>query len=225
MNTNLNTFVKKFIRKIWVIPIFVIAGLIIGNLMFQRTPLYYSSTATLISLNIENSLYGVVATYEDMSTARRVMQDFREVVRSDRVVDEAINKLSQRSIRLSPQTVKNMIGTSQSESSNILRITASANVSTHIKDVSNAVAAAYCEVIKEFMGVAYVNVLDEAKDITRSGSISQNSLLILGGAAGALLSVLLIYLVVILDTRISSVQEVLNIVDTKVMIIPEHTIK
>lgn len=227
MEFSVENYLRKLLKMAWLVVLLGILGATAGALFSLNSTVTYSASVTLVSLNTDKTaILGSAATMEDLNMSRRIANDFQDIARSRRVASAASVRLADSyGLNFSEQAIRSMVRVSHKADSTILTLDATAARPDVAIAVSNAVAQSLVEEIKSLTGSAYINILDNANTVTKSSRISMSKALLLGFLGGLLAGFVLVYVLVMLDPRIHSVEDINGDIGVRVMVIPEHSIK
>ena len=227
MDMTMRSFYQKVKRWLWLPILCGLLGLGAGFVLNSREQGSYTAQATLVSLNTEKtSLFGGTATIDDLNTSRRIATDLRDIASSQRVASAAQKILSDQGIAISLNTLQSMVVTSRTATdSNVLYLTMRSEDPSIVLPAANAMAQAFVNVLREITGGYYVNILDEATKVTAVSGPGILIYLLLGGVAGGLAGLAAAFILVVLDRRIRSLEDIAYIKNTKLLLIPDHSIK
>lgn len=227
MDFSVENYLRKLLKMTWLVVLLGILGAAAGALFSLNSTVTYSASVTLVSLNTDKTaIFGNAATMEDLNLSRRIANDFLDIARSSRVASSASLRLADSyGLNLSEQAVRSMVGVNHKTDSTILTLYATAAQPDLAIVVSNVVAQSLVEEIKNLTGITYLNILDNANTVTMSSRISMTRALLFGFLVGLLAGLVLIYVLVMFDPRIHSVEDINGDIGVRVMVIPEHSIK
>lgn len=226
MDISIKQLLERVKKKLWIVAVFIAIGLAAGWLLGRADSVTYKADVSLISLNTERSLsLSYSATLEELNLSRRVANAFMEVAKSYKVAATSSKVLMDtHGIAIPEKEIRSMIFVNSQTDSSVMTITAVAERPELAIAVANVVSNSFVDEIKELTGSYYVSILDPA--ISTSVSIQRNKYTstVIGFAGGFIIGLLTVYLLVFLDTRIYSIEDISVDANTKIMIVPDHSI-
>ncbi len=215
-----------FVRKIWLaVLLAIIGGGIAGYAsMFMTTPVYVAES-TLYALNRDRArLTGESVSYEDVALSRQLVQDYTEIIHSDKVISAVQRELSSKG--LDESTLNSMVSVDLRKDSNVLIVrTAWVDPETAAL-VANSVSRALISKVRELTNSDNLSILDEAKVPGSPNPVNHNKNILIGLLAGMVLAFGVIYVIELFDTTIRSAEDIENGLKMPVVgIIPEHDIR
>ena len=228
MEIKIKRILKKCMRYLWVIPLTVIVGVGVAYMYVQRNSYtVYSAEATLLSLNTDQSqIWGENITAEDITTSRRIVQDFLGVAYSSRVANMVSRSLEDQGISLSPAAVRVMVAPLASQNSNIITIRATSRDRSLVVPVANTAADCFSAAIYDLFGVNHLSLLDEAEGARSSRNLSMSTMGLYGAFGGFLLGCAIVYLLAMLRKKIRYIDDIRLLAETgDILVIPSHSIK
>lgn len=203
LQINLAEVLRVMIQKIWIIILCMAVGatLLGGYTKFFVTPLY-SAASTIYVLPKETNVSDVrlKAIVSEQLTA-----DFILLAKSRQVVREVIHKVGTEA---SYAEVVNSITIENPDDSHMITIMATHPNPEFAKDVANTMADVLSVRIAEVMNADKPSLVETAVVPGRPSSPNVKRNTILGGMAGAVLSIAVIFLLYILDDTIKDEDDV-----------------
>lgn len=224
MDLSIIVFLKKALPKIWLAILFAVVGFGAAHYYTTTLPQTYYSELTLIGLNTDLGIWGAVSL-DDMNMSRRVTSDYLAVAYSQRVARTASVELSKYGHSLTSNQLRSMVYVA-ADTNNIMTLRVTSPDPNIVVDVANEMADAFVTAIDTLTGQHYISVLDYAESVFRSSTANENLYRTAGAVGGLLIGLVIIFLIITLNKRISMVEDVLNVKNTKnVLLIPHHSIK
>ena len=230
---NLNQLAIKSIylkarRWIWIAALLAIVGFIAG-LIYAGTvhPTPYADT-TLITIDTDmSSVFGYQMSYDEVTNSRRIATEFMDIIKSNKVTRLAVRYMNESGHIISDRTLAEMVTLNQvSTGSNILRLRAASSDPDIVVDAANAMATAFVDTLYEYTGSIYVSVLDYAERTSYTAGGNRSTFGAAGAAAGLIAGAIIIYLFVISDYRIKTIDDVSRVDGVgRVAIVPLFSIK
>lgn len=212
-------FFNSIARMFWLVVLFALIG---GGIAFYTNyyaiPLYEAETTVYAMTKGQN------VNYQDVMLSRQMVQDYQEIITSDRVFALSAEKLKKYNI--TPQQLKGMISVQPKNESSIISITATSEEPQIAADASGAVTQSFLDVSSEITNKQIVGVLDQAKipqfPISNGGTRN----IVIGIIAGIIAAITVIYIRELFDTTIRYVEDIERNLKIKVAgIIPKYGIR
>ena len=225
---DIKTLLLKGRRWIWIPIIFAMIGGAAGVYHASGIVPRPFTTATLITLDTDRAaIFGMDMTLDDIVVSRRVATELLGIIDSSRVTRLASRYLSELGHDVHYRSLAAMTSIEPIEfNSGILRLRVSGGNPDMIVDIANSMAIAFVDTLYEYTGTVYVSVLDYAERVFHTAGGSRRMYGIAGMVGGAAVAMVLVYLLILADHRIKTIDDVKRITgDVRVSIIPLHHIK
>ena len=186
------------------------------------------ATATLITLDTDRAaIFGMEMTIDEVVVSRRVATELIGIIDSTRVTRLASRYLSELGHDIHYRTLAAMTDIAPiAPNSGILRLRVSGSNPNVVVDVANAMAIAFVDTLYEFTGTVYVSILDYADRVFYTAGGSRQTYAMAGIVGGAAMGAVIIYLLILADHRIKTIEDVKRIKGVaKISVIPLHHIK
>ena len=225
---DLKAIILKGKRWLWIpVALTLIGG--VAGIAFARTivPRPYA-IVTLITLDLDRAaLFGVEMTLDEVVVSRRMATELMGIIKSSRVTRLASRYLSNLGHDVPYGALASMTTIEpEAINSSILVLRVSANNPSLVIDAANAMATAYVDTLYEYTGTVYASVLDDADRVYYTPGGSRSMYGAAGGIGGGAIGLVIIYLLILSDNRIKTIDDVKRIKGvSKVSIIPLHNIK
>lgn len=190
--------------RIWIVISVGIACALLAGIITKVfiTPMY-TSTTKLYVINKQNSENNI--TYTDLQTGNLLTNDYIIQVKGTKVLSQVISELNLTDTEdeLAPR-----ITVSNPENSRFIVISVSDKDPVVAQQIASCVAEVSSDVVKEVMDLEKVNVAEEANLPLEKSSPNLKKNVLLGGAAGVFVSLLLIVVFYLLNDRIRTPEDV-----------------
>jgi len=225
---DLKSIILKGKRWLWIPVVLTLIGGVAG-IAYAGTivPRPYA-TATLITLDIDRAaLFGMEMTLDEVIVSRRVATELMGIIKSSRVTRLASRYLSNLGHDVAYGTLASMTTIEpEALNSSILVLRVSAYNPALVVDAANAMATAFVDTVYEYTGTVYVSILDEAERVYYTAGGSRSTYGAAGGFGGGVIGLVFIYLLILSDNRIKTIEDVKRTNGVaRVSIIPLHNIK
>ncbi|MHB8065125.1 MAG: YveK family protein, partial [Ruminiclostridium sp.] len=161
--------------------------------------------------------------YQDLLLSRQLVQDYQEIIASERVMTLAVKLLGE--YQFSQEQLKSMVNVTQKNESSVIAIRAIADEAKVAADISNAVTNAFISQLREMINGNIVGVLNEARIPQFPITNDATKKIIIGIIAGVVVAVCIIYIGELFDLKIRYVEDVENSLKIKVIgVIPKYSI-
>ncbi len=204
---------------IFIVFIFTVSAFLISK--FVMTPLYTAS-ATLYVNNSKASISQTISI-NDIDTGRELVALYSEFIESDTVLEQVAATVSNETdLAFTSDDIRGMLTSGGVNETSLMQI----NVTTSSPEISQIIANAVVDIapdrITEFMDGSSVRVVDYAKlpEAPSSPNIKKNTAM--GFLLGAVISLGLVFLMELMDTRIKNEEDLKKLTEYPVIgIIPE----
>ncbi len=208
---NLIELINLFLRKWWLILIFaVVAGT--GTYLFNEIcldPTYQTDGSFYV--NIDNPYQGDIeeVSQSKLVSSTRLAITYSELLKSRTFLDEVSNDLYLRTgIEYTAGKIKNMLDVSSVNETEIISLTVTTTDPNHSFEVLNSVMALAPSKITSTVGGGSVAMVDQPYVPSYPTGPNKTRNTLIGIAAGIILSLLLVFILDLLDTHIKSSEEV-----------------
>lgn len=190
--------------RIWIVISVGIACALLAGIITKVfiTPMY-TSTTKLYVINKQNSENNI--TYTDLQTGNLLTNDYIIQVKGTKVLSQVISELN---LTDTEDELASRITVSNPENSRFIVISVSDKDPVVAQQIASCVAEVSSDVVKEVMDLEKVNVAEEANLPLEKSSPNLKKNVLLGGAAGVLVSLLLIVVFYLLNDRIRTPEDV-----------------
>lgn len=190
--------------RIWiVISVGIACALLVGIITKVFITPMYTSTTKLYVINKQNSDNNI--TYTDLQTGNLLTNDYIIQVKGTKVLSQVISELN---LTDTEDELASRITVSNPENSRFIVISVSDKDPVVAQQIASCVAKVSSDVVKEVMDLEKVNVAEEANLPLEESSPNFKKNVLLGGAAGVFVSLLLIVVFYLLNDRIRTPEDV-----------------
>lgn len=190
--------------RIWiVISVGIACALLVGIITKVFITPMYTSTTKLYVINKQNSDNNI--TYTDLQTGNLLTNDYIIQVKGTKVLSQVISELN---LTDTEDELASRITVSNPENSRFIVISVSDKDPVVAQQIASCVAEVSSDVVKEVMDLEKVNVAEEANLPLEESSPNLKKNVLLGGAAGVFVSLLLIVVFYLLNDRIRTPEDV-----------------
>ncbi|MBC8062936.1 MAG: hypothetical protein H7Y18_20080 [Clostridiaceae bacterium] len=222
----LRRFFNSVGRMIWLV---ILLGVIGGGCAYYTsyyiTTSIYEAETTVYAMSKGSTLNGNDSiNYQDVMLSRQLVQDYQEIIASEKVRTLAVNQLKKYGI--SQERLQSMIRVEPKNESSIIGIVAVSENPQLAADASNAVTQAFVTRLRELTNNNIVGVLDEARLPQFPITNNATKKILIGIIAGIVIAVSIIYIRELFDTTIRLVDDVEDSLKIKVFgVIPKYSIR
>ena len=209
-------------RNKWIIIIVTLLSIVISVVasFYLITPMYEASASLIVSKRATAMLDGSgQIQIQDVETDRMLAETYAKIVKSRRVLDRVISKLD---LKTSAAELANKIQVTPEGNTEIIKISVKDKDPVEAAKITNEVANSFVDNIIELMKVDNVSIIDKANVPSAPVSPKKDLNIAVGGTAGFILSILLVFLKEALDRTIKSEDDIKNHLGLPILgIIPE----
>jgi capsular polysaccharide biosynthesis protein len=211
---SLTDIIKILKGKWWIILIAAVittAGAFFYSIFFIK-PVYESNALLYIGKNIENDSS---IAYNDLLVGERLVNDYREIVKSRRITEMAIARLELENVS-SPEFAQKLNIQSKKDT-RLIEITAQDLNPEKAKNIVNTVAEVFSEEIVKIMEIKNIQIIDAA--IVNVNPIKPNTKMNVAVALvlGIMIGIGLIFLIEFLDNTVRTSEDVVKYVELPVI--------
>lgn len=188
-------------RLTFIIICSLLFGVISGVITQLFIPEKYQSETKIFGLNQQND---TEVTYTDYQSSSQFIKDYIEIVKSRTVMETVIKKLN---LNESVDELNGMIDASVLSDTRIIKITVTAFSPGEAQQIANEVSISASELIEDVMKIQAVNMIDKANYPERASSPNIKINVLLGLAAGFILSSVFVLLIYLLDDKINTAED------------------
>jgi capsular exopolysaccharide synthesis family protein len=159
------------------------------------TPQYQATTTLMVTRPVDaTQIY-----LQDIQVSRQLVQTYREIVHSRRVLDIVI---ANRSLPYSTSTLRSMVEVQSIRDTELITVEVTHPEPPMASDIANEVARVFMQEITDIMQIENVSVVDEAIEPVRPVSPRVSLNVLIAFVLGAMLAFLLIFLIEFLDRTV-----------------------
>lgn len=200
MEVDLSAVLKLLWKKLWLI---LISGAVGGLLVYLFTllfvtPQYYASV-TLYANNSLSTDSNTSITSSDMNASARLVDTYAAIIMSDPVLDQVIEN---NALKMSASKLAKRISISQVYDTEVFKITVSYPSPKTAAAIANSIADIAPVKIAEIVDGCSVKIVSNAKVPAQKSYPDDQRAWSLGFLGGVVLSILVLFIIAVLDTRI-----------------------
>lgn len=204
---DLMKLIRLFRRKIWIIVLITILGLLISGIFtIYFIPKHYSANVLLYIWQEKEANQSSALTASDLNMFSQLVNDYQVLVKS-RLVTEKVAEELLLSTKLS-EALSDQIVVGTKANTRHITITVTDEDPQFAAMIANKVASVFIATVVEKMGAANVQIIDSAIAPTVPSSPNTKLNIVLGAMIGLFLAVGLILLIEFLDTTVRTVDDV-----------------
>ncbi|RIO11678.1 Wzz/FepE/Etk N-terminal domain-containing protein [Mammaliicoccus sciuri] len=200
---------KKNMKYLIILPIVFLALSMVITFVFM-TPKYSSSTQVLV--NQKESDNQMMA--QQVQSNLQLVNTYSEIIKSPRILDKVSKNLKGK---YSSKEISGMLTVSNQAESQILNIAVENESREAASKVANEIANVFSKDVSKIMNVDNVSILSKAD--TKGNQISPQPLVnsVVGIFLGLIVALIIIFLKEIMDKRIKTEEDVVEILDLPVL--------
>ncbi len=160
----------------------------------------YTSTTSMYVMSSSQSL-----TYQDTQLSMQIMRDYKEIVTSRSVLEEAIERTG---IETTVEALKKKIKLSNTENTRVITISVQDPSPVVAQQLAEMVRTVSAEKIRQILDVDAVNTVDKANLPDKKSSPSISRWTLTGALIGFMLSALILIILHLANTTIKSSEDV-----------------
>lgn len=164
----------------------------------------YTASATMYVINAQDS--DASLTYSDLQSSTQLINDSRQLILSNRVIEKAIDNLELEGITAGQ--IKSSMSVTIQDDTRFLKVAVVDTDPYRAADIANMICEVSCEAFQEIMNIDKASVVDTAT-IPSSPSGPNVKKYVFGGAfIGALIMILVVLIRYILDDTLKTTEDV-----------------
>lgn len=164
----------------------------------------YTASATMYVINAQN--YEASLTYADIQSSTQLINDSRQLILSDKVIDQTIENLGLEGITASQ--IRGSLSVTIQEDTRFLKITTTNTDPYRAADISNMICQVASEEIQTTMNLEKVSIVDVAKVPASPSAPNVRRYVLGGGLLGAVLMILFVMVRYMLDDTLKTTEDV-----------------
>lgn len=195
----------------------VLAGVGFGVSKFLMTPKYEASALMIVNTRQDTSAN---VTSDQINSATKLVSTYSIILKSDTVLQQVISNLG---LSLDYQQLANRVTVSAVDDTQVMKVTVTSDNPEWARQVCEQITQISPDVILEAVEAGSVKVISQASVNPEpvSPNVMRNTAM--GGVAGLVISVGIVFLMVLLDNKINNEEDVTKYLElTVVGVIPEY---
>ena len=196
---DLRQIFKDFWKRKWIVVAVTILSTVIGFVYtMQFVKPVYTATTTLVLASKDNSLNSnLVATY-------------RELLKSNNILEEVVKNLKQNNIYISEESIKNNISVASTTGTQILQVTCKNENPEYAKMIADETSRVFINSIKALYKIENLTIYAEAEIPLSPSNINHRNDILKFMIGGFALSIVCIFALNLFDTTIKTKEELEN---------------
>lgn len=202
---DLFAILEMFWRKKYIIILSCIVGaaIFLFRAMVLVTPLY-TSYATMYANNSKTSDENTSISSQDISASARLVNTYQAIILSDPVLEQVIDELN---LNMSPAGLAGHITVTAVNKTEVFRVDVKTNSPKMSAAIANSIARVAPEKIASIVDGCSVKIISYAKVPTGRSWPNYKNEVITGAALGTGISLLAIFIIMTVDTRIKKEED------------------
>lgn len=195
----------------------VLAGIGFGVSKFLLTPKYEASALMIVNTRQDTT---ASVTSDQINSATKLVSTYSIIIKSDTVLQQVITNLG---LSLDYQKLADRVTVSAVDDTQVMKVTVTSDNPEWARQVCDQITVVSPDVILEAVEAGSVKVISNASVNPEpvSPNVSRNTAL--GAVAGLVISIGIIFLMVLLDNKINTEEDVSKYLElTVVGVIPEY---
>jgi len=185
-------------KYIIILAAFFGAAVFLARAVLLVTPMY-SSSVTMYANNSKTTEESTSISSADISASARLVNTYKAIILSDPVLEQVI---AENRIKMSSRVLADYISVEAVNDTEVFTVSVSSTTPELCATIANAIAKVAPEKIADIVDGCSVKVISYAKVPTTRSWPSYRHEVMVGGAVGLVLSLLTIFVIVSVDTRI-----------------------
>jgi len=214
MEINLPELVKLLVNKVWIVMLAAViccSTVLLYTVNFV-TPQYEASVTMYV--NNKSNQEGNAITSNDLTVATKLVNTYINIIKSDRVLEKVI---AETGASIGSSSLRKMISAESLNDTEMFRVTVTNQEPELSAKLANAIADIAPAEISQIIQGSSAEIVDYAKVPTTRSSPNYSMTGVLGFAVGALLAVAVVILAHMLDVRVKSEDDLLEICSVPVL--------
>ena len=220
MEINLKEVFKALVKSAWIIILcaILVGGAVLAYTVNFVTPVYKTSVTLYVNNNTGESKKVGSA---DLAVALQLVNTYVNIIQSDTVLEKVIDNTG---INLTAKQIRDMLTASSINETEMFEVSITSTNPQLSADIANAIANVAPGEISKIIEGSSAKVIDYARVPTSRAAPSYTVNTVVGAMIGALLSAFVIVLLVCLDARVRSEEDLIKICGVPVLgAIPDFT--
>jgi len=204
-----------FLRKAWLIAIFVVAAALIGWYWTTNfvTPMYKSSVTVYVnSVKTDQQINSISSS--SLATAQRLVLTYVNMIKSDTVLEKVAEAANHE---ITASEIRRSLSAQQVEETELFNVIITHADPEKAAYIANAVAAVAPVEIERFVEGSSAKIIDYAKVAAAPSSPNVSNNVILSAFLGGVAAVALITLQFMMDVRIKDEEDLQTLFDIPVL--------
>ena len=194
-----NYFKSKIIYIIFAMSVaFCLTSLYVNRF---RVPLYTSETTILLNQANENAAINT----SDINLNKSLVTTYGEIIKSKRVLNQVIEKLN---LDLTYKELYNKVSVGEITDTSIISIKVTLEDNKLACDIANEIASVFASEIVSIYKIENISTIDKAEVSEIPSSASTLKIIFIGTLSGALLSIVVIFILFYFDTTIKNEEDI-----------------
>lgn len=215
VETELRDLIKVLRKWMWlIVALTLLAGAVAALVSVYILDEIYEATAVMIISSTKDDPEVSVLTYNEYSLNIKLVNTYRELAKTDRVLDQVIDSLG---LDLTPAALMDKISISSAADTEIIRFSVQDTNPALARHMANTLAQIFVREVPQLVKMDNVQIIDEAKlptqPIRPRTMVNIAVSLVLGLMAGAGIA----FLTEILDKSIKTVDQLVSLTDLPVL--------
>lgn len=194
------------LKRWWVILSFTVSALIIGTVYsyFIAKPVYQSNTSIYIGKNVDSQTSQIM--YNDVLLNDRLVNDYRELVKSRLIADAVIKEMKLDSI--TTEKLADKLNVTSKKDTRLIVISATDGDPVFAKDLVDKVAQVFQKKAEEIMKVENIQIID--KGVVADSPIKPNkkNIVAISFLIGLIVGFGIVFLIEYLDDTIKTPEDI-----------------
>ena len=201
------TFKKCWIICVVIMIITTLAGFLISSFLI---PEEFTATSRLIVVQQQNPDANQQITYNDVQLSQKLVNTYSEIIKSEAVLDQVSKNLN---IIYDYEDLQKMLSVASVNNTEVFDVSITSNDPELSADITNEIVDVFRDEVMDIMNVSNITILNEAKVPTEKSGPSNIKNAAIGFMAGFVISVLIVVIRTLKDTKVKTEEEVRAIFD------------
>lgn len=210
---NVQQLIKGVWKRIWIVVLCAVLTMAVTVFYTANfvTPTYKASVTMYVNNNTGSS---DTISSANLAVAMQLANTYVKIIQSDNVLEEVIEETG---LNLTAAEVRRMLSAEVVDETEIFQVNVISPNAEMSADIANAIANIAPEEISSIIEGSKAKVIDYAKVPTGRNAPNVTSSGILGGLVGAVLSCAVIVVILVIDKRIKSEEDLTEIYSLPVL--------
>lgn len=217
---DLKDLLNIFWEKKLIIIIITLIAIVVGFVytIFFKEPLYTASCTLILAQKDGGESSSV--TQNDISLNDKLIATYKELAKSNTVVREVIKNLNMS--KMTEEKLKSEININAVKETQILKISVTDEDPAKAQSIANKLSEVFVKKVMEIYRIDNINIVDDAELPTNPSNINHKKDIAIFTAGGLVLSILIVFLIDVLDATVKSPGDIEKSIDIMVLAeIPE----